>query len=84
MTTLPALSLMDANEHVDEITCADCGDTRLDVKTCEDCTATGCACDVARRDYDCGAPEDGLTLCEEHTPSHRGCNYCDPVMPWEV
>lgn len=71
-------------EYLDNVECAGCGETRGDAMTCEvarGCEERGCGCVVAKI-ASCDWT-DGMYGCEEHTPSHRGCPECDPVMPWE-
>lgn len=60
------------------IGCAVCGDVSSDTMQCEACGIVGCDCVVSRRTFECGAPEQGLALCDECTPIHDGCSACDP------
>lgn len=72
-------NLLDDLYDLDEVTCAGCGGTRLDVMTCEAtyCDVTGCEC-VVEQAHNCSW-EDGSWFCDDHRPpSHHGCPECDP------
>lgn len=73
----------DDEEYLDNTQCSGCGTHRDGALRCEDCGTLGCACIVEVASFDCGAPEDGMTLCWPCTPNHAGCRSCDPVMPWD-
>lgn len=82
-SSCPSCGMTDARTEkwsLDDVRCATCGGTRLDVMSCEGsihCTVRGCEC-VVERNASCDR-FDGLYACEDHPfPSHRGCRECDP------
>lgn len=69
------------DEYLDNVACADCGETRVDLLRCDQCDVVDCT--VKPFSCDGGGAPDGQDLCDEHTPRHSGCPHCDPRMPWE-
>lgn len=69
------------DEYLDNVECADCKETRVDLRRCDICDVRDCS--VQSFSCDGGGYPDGLDLCDEHTPRHSGCPHCDPRMPWE-